>query len=71
MSMVKDALIAEIQDAIRLSTEYKEKVDTAKTKVKRDTYKKKLKKNNMLVADMVMALDKLNKQDYNTTNNDQ
>jgi len=70
MSFVKEALIAEIQDAIKLSKEYKEKIDTAKTTVKQTVYRKKLKKNNQIVADMVMALDKLNKQDYNTTDNE-
>lgn len=70
MSLVKEAIMAELQDAIKLSTEYKEKLDNAKTDIKAKTYKKKLKKNNQIIADMLIALDKLDKQDYNTQDNE-
>jgi RNA processing factor Prp31 len=70
MSFVKEALIEEIREAIKRSTDYKEKIDTAKTSIKANTYKKKLKKNNQIVADLVMALDKIDKEDYNPLDND-
>jgi len=70
MSLIKNAVIDELRAAMALSKEFKEKIDGAKTDIKRKTYKKKLKKNNEIVADLVMALDKLEKRDYNTPDND-
>jgi predicted DNA-binding protein YlxM (UPF0122 family) len=61
MSIVKEALVDELKSAIELSKEYDSKIKTAKTKVKSDVYTKKLKKNNKIVADLVIALDKVDK----------
>jgi len=69
MSVVKKALLDELQTSIRLSKEYSDKIKNAKTKTKIDLYRKKLKKNNNIIADMMIALDKLENVDYNTQNN--
>ena len=61
MSIVKEAIVDELQSAIGLSKEYADKIKTAKTKLKSDIYTKKLKKNNKIVADLVIALDKVGK----------
>jgi len=68
MSIVKKSLIETLKEAIEVSKEYSEKVKTAKTKPKADLYYKKLVKNNKLVANMLIALDKVNNKDYNNQN---
>lgn len=68
MSLVKDALVAELQSVFTLSKEYADKIKNAETRTKSDFYKKKLKKNNQIAADMVIALDKLDKIDYTAQN---
>lgn len=59
MSIVKEALVEELQSAMKLSKEYSDKVKTAKTKVKSTFYTKKLKNSNQIVADLLIALDKV------------
>jgi len=66
MSVVQDALRKELSSAVTLSQEYSSKASSAKTKTKTEYYKKKLKKNNNLIANMIMALDKIEKGGYNS-----
>lgn len=61
MSIVKDSIKIELQNAVNISKEYADKVKTAKTKPKAELYTKKLKKNNKIVADLIIGLDKLEK----------
>lgn len=61
MSIVREILLDELKSAIGLSKEYAGKIKYAKTKPKIDVYTKKLKKNNKIVADLVIALDKIEK----------
>lgn len=63
MSLVKDALIAEFKDLAKVSIEFKQKMDTAKTFAKREVYKKKLKKNNIRAAEVLSALEILMKKE--------
>lgn len=69
MSMVRQAIIEELRELIPKSQEFSYRIETAKTNVKRDLYKKKLKKNNQKVADLIIALEKLEKEERNDTNN--
>jgi hypothetical protein len=66
MSIVKEAIMIELQSAMKSSKEYSDKVKNAKTKVKSTFYTKKLKSSNQIVADLLIALDKVNNKDYNT-----
>lgn len=66
MSIVKDALIAEITEKAALSQEYHDIIQTAKTKVKKKIYEKKLAAHNNILADLLISLDKLEKSDYNS-----
>jgi hypothetical protein len=69
MSLVKQTIEIEITERVAKSKEYFEKMKTAKTKVKEKTYAKKLKENNNILADLIIALDKLNESQYNTQDN--
>lgn len=66
MSIVKDALIAEIKEKAQLSQEYYDTIQTAKTKVKKKIYEKKLAAHNDILADLLISLDKLEKSEYNS-----
>lgn len=66
MSIVKDALIAEIKEKAEISQEYYNKIQTAKTKAKAKHYKKKLAEHNNVLADLIISLDKLNNSKYNS-----
>lgn len=73
MSIVKDALIAEIKEKAQISQEYYDKIQNAKTNAKAKHYKKKLAEHNNVLADLIISLDKLNNTEYNsqdTSNND-
>lgn len=72
MSIVKDALIAEIKEKAQISQEYYDKIRTAKTNAKANHYRKKLAEHNDVLADLIISLDKLNNSEYNsqdTSNN--
>jgi hypothetical protein len=69
MSLVKTALKQEIAERTQKSQDYFVKMKTAKTKIKEKTYAKKLKENNNILADLIIALDKLNESQYNTQDN--
>jgi len=70
MSFVKETIVEELSTAIEKSKEYADKIKRAKTKTKSDIYHKKLKKNNQIVADLLIALDKLENKEYNNPNNE-
>ena len=57
---LKDLIMIETKRLVALSKSYKEKIDTAKTKPKKDLYLKKLRKNNKKLADMIMRIERLN-----------
>jgi predicted Holliday junction resolvase-like endonuclease len=59
MSLVKQALILEIKDVAAKSVDLKSKMDTAKTELKRNLYRKKLIKNNQEAAQLFEALSRL------------
>jgi hypothetical protein len=59
MSLVKTALIEEFKDLALKALEYKNKIDTAKTFVKKEVYKKKLKENNIKAAEILAAMEKV------------
>lgn len=59
MGIVKDSIQIELQNAISVSKDYANKITMAKTKPKVAFYTKKLKKNNKIVADLIIGLDKL------------
>lgn len=65
MSIVQDSLRKELALAVTLSKDYDKKIKSAKTKTKTNFYKKKLKKNNNLIANMIIGLDKIEKGSYN------
>lgn len=56
---VLEALVEEIKERARLAVQYKTERDTAKTRTKRIIYDKKLTKNNMIAADLIVALEKI------------
>ena len=59
MSIVSDSIKIELENYINISKTYKDKINSAKTKAKVKFYIKKLKKNNKIVADLLIGLDKL------------
>lgn len=65
MSVVKTAILVELQDRIAKSQKYDALCSTAKTTTKKNFYKKKLVANNNIVADLIVALEKLNKKNNN------
>jgi len=69
MTIVKDALMEEITAKAAISKELFEIIKHSKTKIKAKTYKKKLKENNLILADLIISLDKLNNSQYNNQNN--
>lgn len=68
MSIVKKSITDTLIEAMELSKEYAEKIEASKTKAKSDLYYKKLKKNNKIVANLLLSLDKLDNKDYNNQN---
>ena len=54
-----DILRLEINDTISISQDLSNKVKTAKTKPKRDLYIKKLQKNNQIVFELLVSLQRL------------
>jgi len=65
MSIVQDSLRAELSKAVEISKKYSAKAKSAKTKTKNTYFTRKLKKNNNLIANMIIALDKIEKGRYN------
>ena len=59
MSLVEQALVEEIKEKINTSSSLRNKINEAKTTLKRNYYKKKLAKNNNETASLLQALQKL------------
>ena len=62
-----DIAKAEFMYLLEQAKEYKEKIDTAKTGAKRNLYKKKLKKNNIEAMQMLVAIEKLEAKEGDTS----
>ncbi len=62
MSIVKESVQSELDIAINVSKEYAVKIKDAKTKSKAEFYTKKLKKNNKIVANLIIGLDRIYKK---------
>ena len=57
-----DSLIREeLQRLMLYSKELRDKIESAKTKTKKDLYQKKLKKNNLKLMNIIVALDRMKK----------
>lgn len=54
-----DVVAAELHDLQNESMNFRKKIDEAKTQVKRQYYKKKLRKNNKRMMNMLVAFEKL------------
>jgi len=65
--MVSDSVLKELQAAVVVSKNYKTAIDQSKTKAKAAFFGKKLKKNNKIVANLLQALDRIEKARDNTT----
>lgn len=63
MSIVRITLKQEIKELIEKSVKYVEQRKTAKTDVKRNYYTKKLKKNNQALEELLVAYDRLSKDE--------
>lgn len=63
MSIVKQTIIAELQDLVTKSKHYAHELETSKTDVKRKMMKKRLKRNNEKVANLIVALERINKKE--------
>lgn len=61
MSIVRDAIVAEVQQRIQDSRDYYDKRDQAKTTTKKNFYGKKLRDNNIILADLLERLEKITK----------
>ena len=56
---LRDLLVHEIQEHVKISKELQEIIKNSKTKPKRDLYTKKIRKNNEQVAELLLALQRL------------
>jgi hypothetical protein len=59
MSLVKQAIILELQDYAKKAMKLKSQMDNSKTELKRNLFKKKLKKNNTEAVELLQALSRL------------
>lgn len=59
MSIVRDALIAELKEAVQKSVDLVKERDEAKTEFKKDLFTKRLIENNKYVAQLSEAFTKL------------
>lgn len=57
--LMREALKQEIQELAKKSVEFKLTIDTAKTEVKREIFRKKLRRNNNKVFEMISYLEKI------------
>lgn len=60
-SLVKQAIIEELREIMPLSVKYKSEMETAKTKTKEGLMRKRLTENNKKVAELLVALERLDK----------
>lgn len=59
MAELNDLVQGEVQRLMATSKEYRNKIDNAKTKTKKNWYLKKLKKNNAKLMNVLIALEKV------------
>ncbi len=59
MSIVKDALMEEILERKDKSVQLYKELNQSQTAIKKKIFGKKLKKNNIVLADLLIKLDKL------------
>jgi hypothetical protein len=59
VSIVTDTLVETIKEKVAVTVVYKDLIATAKTNTKKEYYKKKLKKHNVGIADLLVALDRM------------
>lgn len=57
---LKDIVSAELAEVAKISLEYKQKMEEAKTQIKRDYYRRKMTKNNKEIMRLLVAANKLN-----------
>lgn len=62
---LKDVVLAEVQELVKTSKELQQNIKEAKTGVKSEYFRKKLKKNNERLMEMLIALEKLNHKEEN------
>lgn len=60
-SLIKQAIIEELREIMPLSVKYKNEMETATTKVKESLMRKRLTENNEKVAELLVALERLDK----------
>lgn len=60
---MRDVVVAELQRRIKISKDLQQIINTAKTKPKKDLYLKKIRKNNEAVADLLVALQRIDNQE--------
>ncbi len=65
MSIVKDALMEEILELKNKSIKLYNELNNSKTNIKKKIFGKKLKKNNTILADLLIKLDTLTNKQYN------
>ena len=58
---VDDLIRTELKRLMAQSKEFRDKIESAKTKTKVSVYKKKLKKNNIKLMNIMVALERLKK----------
>jgi len=60
---MSDRVLIEAKRLAAVSKEIKQTIDSAKTSAKKDFYRKKLKKNNDLLGDMLIRLNQLHQSE--------
>lgn len=70
MSIVADSIRVELDKAIDQSKKYIDLIKASKTNAKSDFFIRKLKKNNKIVANLAIGLDKIAKKNQNPSHNE-
>ena len=65
MNITKNNIIKTLKEMIVVSQTFSEKIKNSKTKLKADTYRRKLIKNNKVVANLLIVLDKMENKEHN------
>lgn len=58
---MKDLVTQEVQRLVTISRHYQSKIEESKTKPKKEYFLKKLRKNNVKLADMIIRFEQMNK----------
>lgn len=61
MSIVQDSIEAEVQEKIQLSHHYNNEIQTAKTATKMKYFRRKLRRNNEELGELLITLEKLHR----------